>query len=155
MKNATIFAFILLAFFAIPAESRAQVATVAQDTPLADSYVDQPFAVRKQRVTAELANIYVKLASIHERTSAAALRLEKRGIDTKEAEFKLDLAEASLEGAKATINTLLDPANKNLATIIPVREAVLSAETKLRNARDYLIQSLSALKLTLIASDEN
>lgn len=132
------------------------VSTVAADQQLYDfdALKDQPLHIRRIAVASQLEQIRLKLSGLYDKTKFAAQRLSENGIDSTPADASFALAETSLADAKISIDALAlaanDPANQTDAPImiedVSFKDAVIAAETKLREGRDAIIAALGALK---------
>lgn len=141
---------LVIGLMAPTALSLAQASQPAPAPTLFDVEANASLSVRKAYVETNLRDLLAQLSDIRTRVQSASNRLAQNGIDVHTSNASLALAHAAL----LTANTNLDifaqtPIDDRPATVVTLRAQAKAAEDSLKTARASLIESITALKLTL------
>lgn len=140
-------AFSLTAF---PLIGNAQVTPTPVQPALFDVDAQAPLASRKAYVETNLRDLLAQLTDFQARVRAASTRLDQNGINVTAATARLDLAQTALLTAKINLDLFtLTPAVNKPTTIATLRTQAKASEDALKSARTNLIESITALKITL------
>lgn len=125
-------------------------AVVAPAPTLFDIQANTSLTVRKQFVETNLRDLITKLDAVYTRVAIASDRLSSNGIDSTLSDKSLAIAQTALIAAQTHLDTfVLVPVDEKPATIATLRTHAKLAEESLRNARAAIIESISALKVTI------
>lgn len=129
------------------------VSTQNESVDLQD-LTNQPLEVRRQVVSIQLKGILGKFNVLYDKTKLAMDRLSVNGIDTTKAAVELKLAAETLAKAKLNIDAFTDMDISFKPTAFqptPLRDAVVKAETSLKESREHIINTLVLLKAAISA----
>ncbi len=156
MKKVSI--LILIAAFLFPLYGNAATAP-AKQTPQVEgidinspSLQGQSLAAKKTVVLTALNDIYSQLTKLSAQTQEATAQLNSNGIVSAEAQTALSAANTSLAKAKtdiATFNAIVIPARYSSFTLDLLKNNANTAEISLSDAKQHLLDSLTALKASV------
>lgn len=157
MKKVSI--LILIAIFLFPAYGMAATAP-AKQTPQVDPIdinspllQDKTLTAKKAVVLAALNDIYSQLTKLSAQTQEATAQLSDNGIATIEAQKALTASNASLAKAKNDITAFnaITVSNTRFSsfTLDMMKFSANTAENSLSDARQHLLDSLTALKASV------
>ncbi|MDB5254867.1 MAG: hypothetical protein JWL92_243 [Candidatus Nomurabacteria bacterium] len=157
MKKASI--LILIAAFLFPAYGSAATAPAKQTPEVSGIDINSPIlqgktlTAKKAAVLAALTDIYTQLTKLSAQTQEATNQLSSNGIATAEAQTALTASNASLAKAKndiAVFNAIIVSNTRfSSFTLDLMKNTANTAESSLSDARQHLLDSLTALKASV------
>lgn len=147
MKHLLATTMLVLGILVFPAFSFAQTPA---PTPGIFDTTNTPLVTRKAYVDTNLRDLLTRLNAVHTRVQVTSARLGTNGIDITASNVALSAAQSDLVNAKVALDAFTaTPVDDKPATITTLRSQAKTAEEALKSARAHIIESITALQLTL------